>query len=124
MKLHIALVVQEGMKGHLHKLVDDHKTFLSENYIISTKGTAEYLYSMTEFPVNDIVHSGQDGGDIKIANKILDGDIDVLIFLLNTQEIFPHSNDVLSLIRMCNLKNIPLATNVKTADIILSSISR
>lgn len=124
MKLHIALVVQEGMKGHLHKLVNDYKTFLSKSYIVSTKGTAKYLYNMTELSVNDIVYSGQDGGDIKIANKILDGDIDVLIFLLNTHQIFPHSNDVLSLIRICNYKDIPLATNVKTADLILSSISR
>lgn len=123
MKLNIALVVQEGMKRHLHKLVIDHKTVFSDNYIISTSGTAKYLHEMTDLVVNEVVHSGQEGGDIKIANKIIEGDIDVLIFLLNTQQSFPHSNDVLSLIRMCNFKNILLATNVKTADVVLSSIS-
>jgi methylglyoxal synthase len=122
MKLNIALVVQEGMKRHLHKLVTDHKTVFSENYIISTHGTAEYLHEMTDLLVNEVVHSGHEGGDIKIANKIIEGDIDVLIFLLNTQQSFPHSNDVLSLIRICNFKNILLATNVKTADVVLSSI--
>ena len=123
MKLRIALVVQDGMKKYLHKLVRDHKTVLSENYTISTSGTAKYLQEMTDLSVNEIVHSGQGGGDIKIANKIIEDDVDVLIFLINTQQNFPHSNDVLSLIRMCNYKNIPLATNVETADIILSSIS-
>ena len=123
MKLRIALVVQDGLKGHLHKLVSDHKTFLSDSHIISTKGTAKYLYNMLELSVNDVVHSGKDGGDIKIANKIIEGDIDVLIFLLNTQQSFPHNNDVLSLIRMCNYKNILFATNINTADVVLSSIS-
>lgn len=123
MKLNIALVVQEGMKRHLHKLVIDHKTVFSDNYLISTSGTARYLHEMTDLLVNEVVHSGQEGGDIKIANKIIEGDIDVLIFLLNTQQSFPHNNDVLSLIRMCNFKNILLATNVKTADVVLSSIS-
>jgi methylglyoxal synthase len=124
MKLNIALVVQEGMKRHLHKLVIDHKTMFSDNCIISTSGTAKYLHEMTDLLVNEVVHSGHEGGDIKIANKIIEGDIDVLIFLLNTQQSFPHNNDVLSLIRMCNFKNILLATNVKTADVVLSSISR
>ena len=124
MKLRIALVVQNGMKRHIHKLAIDHKTVFTDNYIISTSGTAKYLHEMTDLLVNEVVHSGHEGGDIKIANKIIEGDIDVLIFLLNTQEIFPHSNDVLSLIRMCCFKNVPLALNVKTADIILSSISR
>lgn len=111
------------MKRHLHKLVTDHKTVFSDNCIISTSGTAKYLHEMTDLLVNEVVHSGHEGGDIKIANKIIEGDIDVLIFLLNTQQSFPHSNDVLSLIRMCNFKNILLATNVKTADVVLSSIS-
>ncbi len=68
---------------NLQKLVNDHKTFLSDNYIVSTKGTAEYLHEKTEIVVTDIGNSGQEGGDINIANMVLEGDIDVAIFLLN-----------------------------------------
>jgi methylglyoxal synthase len=77
-KIQIALLVQEGMKDHLQKLVNDHKTVLSNNYIVSTKGTADY----------------------------------------------PHCQDAYALMRVCNFKNIPLAMNMKTADLILSDISR
>ena len=121
-KINIALVVQEGMKDNLQKLVNDHKTFLSDNYIVSTKGTAEYLHEKTEITVTEIVNSGQEGGDINIANMVLQGDIDVAIFLLNPIRYFPHSQDAYSLIRMCNFKNIPLATNMSMADIVLSNI--
>jgi methylglyoxal synthase len=123
-KIHIALVVQEGMKDNLQKLVNDHKTFLSDNYIVSTKGTAEYLHEKTEVVVNKVVNSGQEGGDISIANMLLQGDIDVAIFLLNPIRYFPHCQDAYALMRVCNFKNIPLAMNMKTADLILSDISR
>ncbi len=123
-KIHIALVVQEGMKDNLQKLVNDHKAFLSENYIVSTKGTAEYLHENTEIAVTEIVNSGQEGGDIIIANMLLEGDIDVAIFLLNPIRYFPHCQDAYALMRVCNFKNIPLAMNMMTADVMLSSISR
>ncbi|MBA1343130.1 MAG: Methylglyoxal synthase [ANME-2 cluster archaeon] len=123
-KIHIALVVQEGMKDNLQKLVNDHKAFLSENYIVSTKGTAEYLHEKTELVVTKIVNSGQEGGDIIIANMLLEGDIDVAIFLLNPIRYFPHCQDAYALMRVCNFKNIPLAMNMRTADVMLSSISR
>ncbi len=122
MKIHIALVVQEGMKDNLQKLVNDHKTFLSDNYVISTKGTAEYLHEKTEITVNKVVNSGQEGGDLNIANMVLEGEIDVAIFLLNPIRYFPHSQDAYSLMRMCNFKDIPIATNMRTADIVLSNI--
>ena len=124
MKIHIALVVQEGMKDHLQKLVNDHKTVLSNNYIVSTKGTADYLHENTEIAVTEIVNSGQEGGDISIANMLLEGDIDVAIFLLNPIRYFPHCQDAYALMRVCNFKNIPLAMNMKTADLILSDILR
>jgi len=123
-KIHIALVVQEGMKDNLQKLVNDYKTFLSDNYVISTKGTAEYLHEKTEITVNKVVNSGQEGGDLNIANMVLEGEIDVAIFLLNPIRYFPHSQDAYSLMRMCNFKDVPIATNMRTADIVLSNIQR
>jgi len=123
-KIHIALVVQEGMKDNLQKLVNEHKTVLSNNYIVSTKGTADYLHENTEIIVTEIVNSGQEGGDISIANMLLEGDIDVAIFLLNPIRYFPHCQDAYALMRVCNFKNIPLAMNMKTAGLILSNISR
>ncbi len=123
MKVHIALVVQEGMKDNLQKLVNDHKTFLSDNYVVSTKGTAEYLHEKTDITVSKAVSSGQEGGDINIANMVLEDEIDVAIFLLNPIRYFPHCQDAYALMRVCNFKNIPIALDMKTADMILSSIA-
>lgn len=54
---------------------------------------------------------------------VLEGDIDVVIFILNPMQFFPHFHDAYALVRVCNFKDIPLATNIRTADILLSSIS-
>ena len=115
----IAIVVQDGMKKYLYKIVNDHKTFLMANHIIATSGTADYLYDL-ELSVNKIVPAGSHGGDISIANMIVEAQVDALIFLINPLQKFPHNEDVLALIRLCNVKNVPLATNAATADIILS----
>lgn len=122
-KLHIALVVQDGMKDHLISIATKHKNVLDENYIISTNGTSKYLEKMAGIAVNERVPSGRDGGDIKIANMVIDGAVDVLIFLLNPETVFPHGIAASALVRECDRKNIPIATNVITANIILKSLS-
>lgn len=121
----IALVAQEGMKNknQFKKLIEDHKTFILNNFIVSTEGTAEYLQNNMKIIANDVVNSGKEGGDISIGNMVLEGDIDVVIFILNPMQFFPHFHDAYALVRVCNFKDIPLATNIRTADILLSSIS-
>lgn len=118
----IALVAQDGMKENILELVEEHKPFFLNNYIVSTFGTAEYLHKNMKIIANDVVNSGKDGGDISIANMVLENNIDIVIFLLNPMKHFPHYKDAYALMWICNIKNIPLATNVKTADLLLSSL--
>lgn len=118
----IALVAQDGMKENILELVEEHKPFFLNNYIVSTFGTAEYLHKNMKIIANDVVNSGKDGGDISIANMVLEDNIDIVIFLLNPMKHFPHYKDAYALMWMCNIKNVPLATNVETADLLLSSL--
>lgn len=107
------------MKDHLISIVTEHKNVLSSNYVISTRGTSQYLQKMAGLAVNERVPSGKDGGDIKIANMVVDGEIDVVIFLLNPETVFPHGIAASALVRECDRTNTLLATNVATANTIL-----
>jgi len=118
----IAIVVQDGMKDHLIRMLMRHKKMMFDNHVVSTKGTAEYMLKMLDLEVDEKVPSGKDGGDTKIANMVVDGKIDVLIFLLNPMETFSHSSAVDALIRECVVSDVPIALNAATADIVLSSI--
>ena len=121
-RIRIALVVQNGMKDHLIDIVNAHKKTLLANYVISTSGTAEYLRNRTGLSVDETCPSGKDGGDIKIANMVVDGDVDILIFLLDPMTVFSHSVAAEALVRECNVVNVPMATNAATANIILKHL--
>ncbi len=121
-QIRIAIVVQDGMKDHLIRMLTLHKGVLFANYVVSTKGTAEYMLKMLDLEVDEKVPSGKDGGDTKIANMVVDGTIDILIFLLNPMKTFSHSSASDALIRECIVSNVPIALNAATADIVLSKI--
>jgi len=59
------------------------------------------------------------GGDVMIANHILLGHVEKLIFLIDTQAPHPHDPDIRTLTRIATIKNIPFAMNRATADYIL-----
>jgi len=118
----IALVVQNGMKDHLIDIANAHKKTLLENYVISTNGTAKYLRKRTGLSVDETMPSEKDGEDIKIANMVVDGDVDILVFLVDPMKVFSHSVAAEALMRECNVANIPLATNAATAHILLKYV--
>ncbi len=118
----IGIVVQNGMKDHLIGIANSHRNILLLNHIISTSGTANYLRKRTGLTVDETMPSGKDGGDTKIASMVVDGNVDILIFLVDPMKVFSHSVAAEALMRECNVANIPLATNAATAQIILSSL--
>jgi len=64
------------------------------------------------------------GGDAQIAADIVEGGIDALIFLRDPLGKHPHDPDINMLMRICDVHNIPLATNMSTAELIIKSLIR
>jgi methylglyoxal synthase len=66
--------------------------------------------------------SGPLGGDAQIASLIADGQVDGVIFFIDPLDVHPHQVDVHMLLRICNVYNIPLATNYKTAVYVINGL--
>lgn len=118
----IALIAQDGVKTDMFNLVADNLDFLIKHEFISTFGTAQILAPIG-LNIVKTVNSGIDGGDIQIAGMVLNNEIDLVVFLTNVKDNFPHWYDAHSLTRVCIAENIPFACNVRTANIILKSMN-
>ena len=66
--------------------------------------------------------SGPLGGDAQIASMIADGEVNGVIFFIDPLDVHPHQVDVHMLLRICNVYNIPLATNYKTAVYVINGL--
>lgn len=122
MPLGIALLADSGSKSGLVSLVELHRSALTGQRLFATDGTAKVLRETVDLPLQ-VVGSGPEGGDIAIANEVVQSRIDVLIFLQSGLDISAHASDIAALCRIAKMKNIIYAANLATADLVLRSIS-
>ena len=114
----IGLVAHDNRKLDIVEWCVKHQERLKEFKLLGTKGTAVRIREVTGLDVGNIGH-GPDGGDIHIAYNILEGNIDLLIFFVDTKTAHGHEHDIQTLIRTCTTSNIPFALNKATADIFI-----
>ena len=68
--------------------------------------------------------SGPWGGDLQIGAQLAEGRVDAVIFLRDPMTPQPHEPDINALVRACDVHNIPCATNLATADLVMSALQR
>lgn len=119
----IALIAHESQREPLVQFIQDHQIALSRYQFVAPERTAQYLLQGTGIEV-EVLSSFQRGGDLELAARILQGDeIAALIFLLDPG-LPLQTPEIQTLIRACNLHNVPFATNLATATALLSGLTR
>lgn len=114
----IALIAHNERKMDLVQWVIFNKDTLAKYNLVGTSTTAKTIENSTNLKVKGL-GSGPLGGDIIIASKVLEGKIDLIIFLIDVLSSHAHQVDIDALIRTCVLHKTPLALNRKSADYIL-----
>ncbi len=116
----IALVAHDNKKRELVEWAKYNRDLLAHHTVYTTGTTGKILEEELGFEIIKL-QSGPLGGDQQIGGKIVDGDIDFLIFFWDPLEPMPHDPDVKALLRLAVVWNIPIACNRATADFMISS---
>ncbi|MEW5675319.1 methylglyoxal synthase [Flavobacterium enshiense] len=121
--MEIAIIAHDGMKADLVQFLNQHKDFLqSENITLIATGTTGSKAENAGFKVMKML-SGPLGGDAQIAARVAEGKCNMVLFFKDPLAKHPHEPDINMLIRVCDVHNVPLATNQATAELLLKAMA-
>ncbi|HFI0464059.1 TPA: methylglyoxal synthase [Streptococcus suis] len=121
--MQIALIAHDQKKPLMIDLTSRYKDILSQHDLFATGTTGRVIMDATGLNITRL-NSGPLGGDQQVGAMISEQMIDLVIFLRDPLAAQPHEPDVNALVRLCDVYTIPLATNMATAEVLLSSLDK
>lgn len=121
--MNIALIAHDAKKELLVQFCIAYCGILSRHDLCATGTTGKLVHEATGLPIQNFL-SGFQGGDEQIAARIACNEIDLLLFFRNPLTPKPHEPSDASLMRLCDVHNIPYATNIATAETLIRGLER
>lgn len=121
--MNIALIAHDKKKELMVEFCIAYKGILSRHSLVATGTTGSLVSENTGLNVHRFL-SGAQGGDQQIAARIAYNEIDMVLFFrdpLSPQQYEPDANTIL---KLCDVHNVPLATNIATAEALIHSLER
>ena len=120
--LTIALIAHDKKKNEMLEFVGHHKELLANFHLVATRTTGTLIRDTFGLDVETMM-SGPLGGDQQIGALVATEQVQCVIFLRDPLTSQPHEPDINALLRLCDVHNIPLATNRKSAHILLKYVA-
>ena len=117
--MEIAIIAHDGKKADMVQFLNKNKDILFKEHIkLIATGTTGGRAEAVGFKVKKML-SGPQGGDAQIAARVAEGKTKMVLFFKDPMSNHPHEVDINMLIRVCDVHNVPLATNQATAQLLL-----
>lgn len=121
--LNIALIAHDTKKELMVQFCIAYCGVLSKHNLCATGTTGKMVAEATGLNVQRYL-SGSQGGDQQIAARISCNEIDLLLFFRDPISVKPHEPNDMNLFRLCDVHNIPVATNIATAEALIHALER
>ena len=122
--VYISLIAHNNMKSALVDFVENHIEYFESVPLVATVNTGEALYKKLGISLTKKVASGPLGGDQTIGSLIAPGQLGAVFFFRDPLFSHPHQADIDALTRLCDVYQVPIATNPSTAEALVDYLSR
>ncbi|MCF6297931.1 MAG: methylglyoxal synthase [Flavobacteriaceae bacterium] len=120
--MEIAIISHDGKKAEMVQFLNEHKSILESKKIhLVATGTTGLKVEKAGIEVERLL-SGPLGGDAQIAARVAEGKIQMVLFFRDPLEKHPHEPDIFMLMRLCDVYDVPLATNPATAELLIKAL--
>lgn len=121
--MNIAIIAQDTKKELMVQFCIAYCGILSKNKLFATQKTGKLVEEATGLSISKLL-SGSQGGCEQVASRISCNEIDLLLFFRDPMSTTPVNDDYQNILRLCDVHNIPVATNIATAEALIHSLER
>ena len=120
--IRVALIAHDEKKSDLIEFAQNHEDQLQEYELIATGTTGKRLMEEADLEI-ERKQSGPLGGDLMIGSEVAEGRLDGIIFLRDPLRAQPHEPDISALLRICDVHDTAIATNVTSAEFLIEGLA-
>ena len=121
--MEIAIIAADTKKELMTQFCIAYCGVLSKHNLCATNITAKYISEATGLKIERML-TGEQGGEQQIATRVAYDEIDILLFFRDTRPNSPYKEEENELLLTCDRYNIPVATNIATAEVIVTALDR
>ncbi len=121
--MNIGLIAHESKRKLMQNFCIAYRGVLSKHTLVATGTTGRLIEEVTNLSVHKYL-AGNLGGEQQIGAQIEHNEIDLMIFLRDPLAPDMHKPDINYIVKLCDTHNIPLATNLATAELLIKSLDR
>ena len=121
--MNIAIIAHDAKKELMVQFCIAYCGILNKHNLCATGTTGKLVSEATGLPITRFL-SGLQGGDQQIASRIACNEIDMVLFFRDPITVKSHEPNEMNLLRLCDVHNIPIATNIATAEMLIHGLER
>lgn len=121
--MNVGLIAHDSKKKLIQNFCIAYRGILSKHELYATGTTGLLIEEVTNLRIHKFL-PGETGGARQLASQIEQGNLDMVIFLRDPLHVKAEEPEVNSVVRLCDIYNIPIGTNLATAELLIKALER